>query len=142
MSLDRECFATPAGHARDHPTVASLAGGFRSTTVVIEFGEEGPSLKRIQITDLAAPSPGWRPRRRRPTTRMPARSWPEVAGMVVGGWPEALRAGAVAVALGASTAFPPSGAGAAGTAVTGLLCVLAVRGLRGDTVRQLPHQVP
>lgn len=115
--------------------------GFRSTTVVVEFCEAGPALKRIQIADVVFPVPGRGPRRRRrrPAPRRAAGSWPEVAGMVVGGWPEALRAGAVAAALGASAAFPLSGAG---TAVTGLLCVLAVRGLRGEAGPLLPGRVP
>ncbi|MDT8910125.1 hypothetical protein [Amycolatopsis sp. PS_44_ISF1] len=108
--------------------------------MVIEFGEDGPSLKRIQIVDVTFPPVRSRRRRRQRAARQPG-SWPAVAGLVVCGWPEAARAAVVALALGVSTSLTPSGVGAVGTAVSGMLCVLALRGSR-TAPGPVAHQVP
>ncbi|WP_410595538.1 hypothetical protein [Amycolatopsis sp. lyj-23] len=142
MSLDPGDDTLPAGHADDHSTVEeTTVAGIRSTRVVIDFAADGPTLRRIQIVDVHFPRAAPTRHGRRRMHRWP-RTWPEVAGMIVGNWATTLRAGVIVMTVAASGTVSPSGLGAASTAMTGALCALTVRRLRAGGTTTVPQQLP
>lgn len=142
MTLETGRLAVPPEHADGHSTVYPLAVRTHRTRVVIEFAGDKPSLRRIQIIDGGLPSHRrGRRHRSRPARRLPT-SWPEVAGVVVGDWSTTLRTSILAIAVGLTLGTPPSGLGAASTAMTGAMLFLATRKSQVDATKPVPHQLP